>query len=149
MQISNGVDKKGMIKTLSFALIIAFLCIGILGWQYRKIEKEEIPALEEKIEQKSTETALDKFMYLRIAKNESAAMRYLTERAVEQKNKEEFSLVNDFKSYEVLKIEKTAEEKYRYLVKIYEEGGLSNFIEVIALIKILGQYYVDSVEIAG
>ena len=32
---------------------------------------------------------------------------------------------------------------------IYEEGGLSNFIEAIALIKILGQYYIDSVEIAG
>ena len=147
--MENQVDKKGIIKALSFALIIAFLCIGILGWQYRKIEKEQIPALEEKIEQKTTETALDKFMDLRIEKNELAAMRYLTERAVEQKNKEEFSLIDEFKSYEVLKIEKTGGEKYRYLVKIYEEGGLSNFIEAITLIKILGQYYIDSVEIAG
>lgn len=147
--MENQIDKKGIIKALSLALIIAFLSIGILGWQYRKIETEQIPALEEKIEQKSTEIALDKFMDLRIEKNESAAMRYLTERAVEQKNKEEFSLIDNFKSYDVLKVEKMEEEKYRYLVKIYEEGGLSNFVEAITFIKILGQYYVDSVEIAG
>lgn len=149
MQNSDGVDKKGIIKAMFFALIIAFLCIGILGWQYRKIEKEQIPALEEKIEKKSTEALLDKFMQLRIEKNETGAMRYLTEGAVEQVNEQSFALVDDFVSYEILQSEKLAQDRYRFVVKTYEQGMTMNFIEVIILLKILDQYYIDSVELAG
>ena len=132
-----------------FALILAFLCIGILGWQYRQIEKEQIPALEEKIEKRSIEDVLDKFMQLRIEENEIGAMRYLTEGAVEQKMQGEFALVDNFTSYQILNSEKINQDKYRYVVKIFEGDGLVDFVEVITLIKILDQYYIDSVEIAG
>ena len=35
------------------------------------------------------------------------------------------------------------------MIKIYEEGGISDFVEVINLIKILDRYYINSVQIAG
>lgn len=147
--MADQVDKKGILKAMFFALILAFLCIGILGWQYRQIEKEQIPALEEKIEKRSIEDVLDKFMQLRIEENEIGAMRYLTEGAVEQKMQGEFALVDNFTSYQILNSEKINQDKYRYVVKIFEGDGLVDFVEVITLIKILDQYYIDSVEIAG
>lgn len=146
---NQSLDKKGVLKAMFLAILIAFLGIGILGWQYRQLEKERIPALEEKIEKRSTQDVLDKFMQARIEKDEVIAKRYLTEASMEQKLQEEFSLINDFASYEVLKTEKLKQDKYRYIVKIYEEGERSDFVEVIILIRILDRYYIDSVQIAG
>lgn len=147
--MASEVDKKGVIKAMTFAILLAFLGIAILGWQYRRIEKEQIPALEEKIEQKSVELVLEKFMRSRIEKNEIEAMFYLTEGAMEQKNKGEFSLLDNFASFQVISSEKIDEDSYRYAVKIFENGGLNSFVEVVSLIKILDQYYIDSVQIAG
>jgi len=147
--MASEVDKKGVIKAMTLAILLAFLGIAVLGWQYRRIEKEEIPALEEKIEQKSVELVLEKFMRSRIEKNEIEAMFYLTEGAVEQKNKGEFYLLDNFASFQVINSEKIDEDSYHYAVKIFENGGLSTFVEVIRLIKILDQYYIDSVQIAG
>ena len=65
----QSLDKKGVLKAMFLAILIAFLGIGILGWQYRKIEGEKIPAIEEKMEQKSVESFLDRFMEYRIDKN--------------------------------------------------------------------------------
>ena len=143
------LDKKGILKALILAVLISFLGIGILGWQYRQLEKERIPALEEKIEKRSAEDILDGFMEARIDKDEKAAERYLTEASMEQKIQKEFSLVDSFESYETIKAERLEQDKYRYLVKIYEEGGQRDFIEVIILVKILDKYYVSSVQIAG
>jgi len=143
------IDKKGIIKALVFALLLAFLGIGILGWQYRKIETEKVPALEEKIEQKTAESALDKFMHARIGKNEQAALNYLTEVAVEQKNSNEFSLLGDFKTYEILNQDKLSDGRYRFAVKIYDGDKMNDWVEIITLSKILDQYYVDSVEMGG
>ncbi len=149
MQTSNGVDKKGIIKALVFALLLAFLGIGILGWQYRRIETEKIPALEERIEQKTAESTLDKFMNFRIGKNEQAALNYLTEVAMDQKNSNGFSLLGDFKTYEILNQDKLPDGRYRFAVKIYDDDKLNDWVEVIILAKILDQYYIDSVEMGG
>ena len=143
------LDKKGVLKAMFFAILIAFLGIGILGWQYRQIEKEQIPALEEKIEKRSVEDVLDRFMQARIEKDEASALRYLTEVSMEQKNQGEFLLIDNFASFEVLKTEKFDQDNYRYIIKIYEEDGIGDFIEVINLIKILDRYYINSVQIAG
>jgi len=149
MQTSNGVDKKGIIKALIFATFLAFLGIGILGWQYRHIEKEQIPALEEKIEQKSVEAVLEKFMHARIEQNKEISWGYLTERAVEDLNEGKFSLLNNMARYEIMNSEKLALNQYRYAVKIYEKGGVNDFVEIITLVKILDQYYIDSVTLGG
>jgi len=142
-------DKKGIIKALIFALLLAFLGIGILGWQYRKIETEKIPVLEEKIEQKTAESALDKFMRARIGKNEQAALNYLTEFAMEQKNSDRFSLLGDFQTYEILNQDKLPDGRYRFAVKIYDSDEMNDRVEIIILVKILDRYYIDSIELGG
>ncbi|MFH1575838.1 MAG: hypothetical protein ABIB55_02760 [Candidatus Nealsonbacteria bacterium] len=147
--MAEKTDKKGIIKALVFALFLAFLGIGILGWQYRRIESEEVPALEEKLEQKSVEVVLEKFMHSRIQQSEKAVMNYLTERAVEGAATGEFSLLNNMERYEILNSEKLADGRYRYAIKIYEEGEMNDFVEVVIFSKILGQYYIDSVEMGG
>jgi len=147
--MDKEIDKKGIIKTLILALLLAFLGIGILGWQYRKMETEKIPALEEKIEQKTVESVLDKFMRARIGKNEQVALGYLTEVALEQTNNNEFSLLGDFKTYEILNQDKLSDGRYRFAVKIYDSDKMNDWVEVIALTKISGQYYIDSVVMGG
>ena len=94
--MDDSLDKKGILKAMFFALIVAFLCIGILGWQYHRIEKEQIPALEERLEKRTAEDVLNKFMQLRIDKDEVGASRYLTEGSMEQKAQGEFFLINNF-----------------------------------------------------
>jgi len=88
-------------------------------------------------------------MHARIQHNEQIARDYLTERAVEEVAGGQFSLLNKMERYEILNSEKLAEGNYRYAVKIYEDGGRNDFVEVITLTKILDQYYVDSVELGG
>ena len=146
---NNDFDKKGIIKALVFALLLAFLGIGILGWQYRRIESEKVPALEQRLEQKSAEVVLEKFMHARIQQSEKTALNYLTEVAMEQKNSNEFSLLGDFQTYEILNQDKLSDGHYRFAVKIYDGGKMNNWVEIIVLVKILDQYYVDSVEMGG
>ncbi len=133
---------------MALAILIAFLGIGILGWQYRKIEREKIPALEQKMEEKSVESVLDRFMEYRIDKNETRAGGLLTERAMEEKLQNKFVLIDDFSNYEIIKSEKLADGNYRFIVKILEEGA-DDLVEIILLTKIIDKYYIDSVEMAG
>src|SRR3989344_5138363 len=134
--MTESPDKKGIIKAMAIALAAAILGIVILGWQYNQLEKRRLPALEEKIEQNSAQDILRRFL-------ETRADILLTERAMEQKDKGEFVLEDNIKYYEISKVDKLADETYRFQVKV------GNFTEIITLIKILGSYYIDSIETAG
>lgn len=129
-------NKKGVLKAMAIALAVSILGIAILGWQYNRLNNKQLPALEEKIEQNSARDVLRRFL-------ETRADILLTERAMEQKNKGEFVLEENIKYYEILKVDKLADENYRFQVKV------GDFIELINLIKILGSYYIDSIETAG
>lgn len=145
----QAADKKGIMKAMILALAITFLAIVVLGWQYRRIESQQLPALEEKLEKKTAESALDKFMYLRLENNESGAMLCLTERAAQEKEQKEFKLIDGFKNYDVLNSEKLDDGRFRFIVKIYENQGLADFTEIILLLKVGDKYYIDSVQLAG
>lgn len=143
--------KNSSLFVLIFAFLVAFSGIAILSWQYHKISEKEIPSLKETIEQGSVENLVDQFMQYRIEKNENQAMVYLTENAVEQKNQGKFLLINNFKSFEILKTEKISDKAYRSSVKIQEENEGYEIVEIITITKILtlDKYYIDSIEIAG
>lgn len=121
---------------MTAALAAAILGIVILGWQYNQLEKKRLPALEEKIEQNAAQDTLRRYL-------ETRADILLTERAMEQKMKGEFTLEDGVKYYQILKSDKSSEGSYTLTVKI------GNFIGVITLTKILGSYYIDSIETAG
>lgn len=160
-QKPNSFSKE-VLKAIIAAFLLALLAVVILAWQYHRIEKERILGLEGKLEeqkkemeQKSAQDVLDKFILARINKNTAQAIRYLTEGAMEQNLQGEFTLVDNFESYEILKTERLQNDNsqndynFRFIVKIYEEGEMNFLIEVIVLTKILDQYYIDSVEMAG
>jgi len=132
----ENLDKKGVLKAMSVALVAAILGIAVLGWQYNRLEKKQLPALEEKIERNSAQEVLRRFL-------ETRADIFLTERAMEQKIKGEFTLEDSVKYYEILKTDKLADDNYQFSVKV------GDFTEIIILTKILGSYYVDSIETAG
>ena len=132
----DSLDKKGVLKAMSVALVAAILGIAVLGWQYNRLEKKQLPALEEKIERNSAQEVLRRFL-------EKRADIFLTERAMEQKSKGEFILEDNVKYYEILKTDKLADDNYQFSVKV------GDFTEIIILTKILGSYYVDSIETAG
>src|SRR3989344_1101339 len=132
----DSLDKKGVLKAMSVALAAAILGIVVLGWQYNRLAKMQLPALEEKIERNSAQDVLRRFL-------ETRADIFLTERAMEQKSKGEFILEDNVKYYEILKTDKLADDNYQFSVKV------GDFTEIIILTKILGSYYVDSIETAG
>lgn len=147
--MKGEVDKKGIFRALILAVLLAFVGIGVLGWQYKRIEREQIPALEEKIEQKTAESSLEKFLHARIEGNEKTAMAYLTERAVEELTQEKFVLLDGFEKYTILGSEKLFDERYRFIVKMFKDNGQNDYIEIIIMAKVMDQYYVDSVTLGG
>lgn len=134
------------------AFLVAFLGIGILSWQYHKIaekSEQEIHSIKETMEQNLAEDVLNKFMEARLEKKEKQAITYFTENAMEQHLKNEFTLIDNFVSFEILKTEKLENTKFRFIVKIQEENENNEVIEVIIITEILDRYYVDSAQIAG
>jgi len=129
-------SNKQIIKAMIIAMVMAFIGIGILGWQYRCLEKQQLPAIEEKIEQNSAQDVLERFL-------ETRADSLLTEKAMEQKKNNKPFLMEDKGVYEILEIRKLSEGQYQFLVRI------GDYIHLISLVKISGRYYIDSVEIAG
>jgi len=151
-QNSNTLFNKDAWKAIILAVLVVTLVGGILSWQYRRMteeSEERISSLEDVIERGFAQNMLDKFMTARIKKNETQANIFLTERAMEQKIQGKFILIDNFNSYIIFKSEKLEKNKFRFIVKIYKDNIMSEIVEVIALIKILDGYYIDSVEIAG
>ncbi|MBI2626543.1 MAG: hypothetical protein HYW69_03055 [Candidatus Nealsonbacteria bacterium] len=134
--MADEFDKKGIMKAMAVALTISVLGIVVLGWQYRRLEKQQLPALEEKIEQNSAQDVLERFLATR-------ADILLTERAMEQKLQGDFWPEDNLHNYEIVKVEKPANDSYKFVIKA------GDLVEIITLTKILGKYYIDSIEMAG
>ena len=111
------------------------------------LEKEKEHGLKEE----EAQEALRRFMLARIGQNEAIAKFYLTEKAMEQTRLKEFSLIDEFSSYEILEAEKIEEGKYRFIVNMHYKDLPIKLTEIITLLKVLelDEYYVDSIQIAG
>ncbi len=136
-------ENKQIIKGMAIAMVIALAGIGILGWQYHRLEKKRLPALEEEIAKQKEEMAQRAAQYVLEKFLETRDDNLLTERAMEQKNQKELFLIDGDGSYEILGAEKISEKEYQFLVK------MGDYIHIISLIEISNKYYIDSVEIAG
>jgi|GEM_PF-1424657 len=152
------LDKKGVIKAIGIATAVALVGIAIVGWAHYQFEKKQLPALEQAIEEqkeameeRAAQDILRLFMLARIGQNEEMAGLYLTEKAMEQARLEDFFLIDDFSSYEILWGEKLAEGKYRFAAVIRYKELPIELTEIITLIKIpeLDEYYIDSVQMGG
>lgn len=135
-----------VIFIVSFLAMI--LIIQILSWQYKKIEKEDVSNLEQRVEKVVARETLKDFLRARIEENEVQAKVFLAEPAMEDVVKKRVELLDNFKSYDIIQTEKKSEKNFVFLVKLFSENGLGK-IEQIELKKILGKYYVNSIKIPG
>lgn len=143
----NKVIYVILVFSFSFATII--LAAWFLNWLYYQLETQEETSQDQKIEQALAQNSVRDFMRLRIAGNEEEADAYLTESALLQKENSEFDLLNDYTSFEIISTEKTGGNKFRLLVKVNKQIHGAFFVERITVAKILDQYYVEKIEIAG
>jgi hypothetical protein len=144
--------KNSSILALAVSFAAVFLLVWGLSWQYHKIAEQnqgKIETIEQIMEKNSAKEVLNKFMDARIVKQEDQAKIYFTENAMEQYIQNKFVLINDFKSFKISNTERLEDEKFRFVVKIQENNNINEVIEIIAIIKISDQYYINSVEIAG
>jgi len=144
--LKNEKASPWLVLIITFLMMI--LVIQILGWQYNRFAREEISSLEMRTEKNMAQVVLRDFLNARIAKNESQAKILLTERAMEGVSKEGVELINDLKSFEILKGESVGESDFSFLVKIYHQNGTES-IELIRVTKILERYYIDSIQLPG
>ena len=140
---------SGVWKAL--AITIGILVVGelLLAWQYHQLENRRIAKLEVQLEEKSAQDVLEAFLDSRISHNEIKTTRYLTENSNEQKESGEFPFFGEFEDYKIRSKEKTGEGEFRFQVEILQKDTMPSQLEVITLLKILGDYYIDSIELAG
>ena len=145
--------KNSFIPALVVSFIAVFLLIAGLSWQYHqltdKTQQEEIETIEQTMERIAAKDVLNKFMDARLDKQEEQAKIYFTENAMEQYLQNEFVLIDGFQSFKILSAEKLEDTKFRFSVNIQESDGVNNIIEVITIIKISDQYYIDFIILAG
>ncbi len=151
--LGKHVLKNSALRAILFA--VALLVAGelLLAWQYQRLEKGRLADLEQKVqehqqtmEERDAQGVLEKFLEARVMGDEQRAFRYITEEAALQRQQGlfEFSGAQDYK---ILKKEKLQEGIFRFQVEIKRDSLKQ--IEIIVLQKISGEYYVNSVQLAG
>lgn len=139
-------------------IALAVLIVGqlILVWQYNRLEKERLQKLEEEFaaqkqefQEQMAEDVLTAFLDARIAREEQKALRYVTEQAMQQHAEGAFVLLGEFTDYEIQRKEKLDETTFRFYILLTGENKLPPQVEILRVTKILGEYYIDSVELGG
>ena len=151
--LKDRILNKSPWRAILFA--VALLVVGemLLAWQYQRLEKGRVADLEQKVQEqehmmeaRDAQGVLEKFLEARAAGDEQRASRHVTEEAMQQLQQElfEFSGAQDYK---ILKKEKLGEGVFRFQVEITRDGLKQ--LELIEVQKVSGEYYVNSVQLAG
>jgi len=140
-------------RAILIAIILLIAGELLLAWQYNRLESGRIADIEEKIEeqQKTIEVqaargTLRDFLDARVAGDENRIGSYVTEQSMQLRNEGQFELF-EVLSYEIVQSDKLGDTSFRFQVKISRDRLQQ--IELIDVTKILDQYYINSVELAG
>lgn len=124
--------------------------LDVYAGDIEKIEQEIAKKVEAR--QKLAEGLLNEFMDSRFKMDEAKALIYLTENAREQflGLEPELTLVNaNFLSFEISQLRKIDETKFRFIVETKIKGEPGYSVEAIDVVDIMGDFFIDSVELAG
>jgi len=153
VRLGKYVLKNSALRAVIFAVALLVLGEMALAWQYQRLEKGRLAELEQKVqeqqqtmEERDAQSVLEKFLEARVAGDEQKASRYVTEEAMQQLEQGlfEFSGVQDYK---ILKKEELDAGIFRFQVEITRDGFKQ--MELIEVRKLSGEYYVNSVQLAG
>ena len=151
--VRDRLIKKSPWQILLLAVVILVVGQSLLVWQYRRLEGERMRELEQRqatveqqMEERAAQGALREFLEARVAGDEVRASRYITEQAALQRQQR----VSEFfgvQNYEIQEKEKLEEGSFRFRVELMRDRLKQ--IELIELLKIGENYYVNSVQLAG
>lgn len=144
--------QKGPWQALFLAVTILAIGQMTLLWQYRRLEGKRIQELEQRqaiveqqIEERAAHDTLREFLEARIA-GDAKAFRYVTEQAALQYQQGAFEVFGA-QNYEVQEGEKLGEEMFRFRVELIRDRVKQ--VEIVEVLKIGENYYVNSVQLAG
>jgi len=140
-------------RAILLAVVLLVLGELLLAWQYRQLEEGRLAELEQRveeqaqtIEERAAQDALRDFMDARVSTNEQRALRYVTEEAALQRQQGvfEFFGVEDYSIQDKIKLD---EGVFQFQVEITRDRLKQ--IELVEMKKISGEYYINSVQLAG
>ena len=153
ISLRERFSKNNPLRAIFFAVALLVLGELFLAWQYQRLEKGRLAELEQKVqehqqtmEERDAEGVLEKFLEARVMGDEQRAFRYVTEEVAFQRQQGLFEF-SGVQNYKILKKEKLDEQIFRFQVEITRDGLKQ--IELIEVRKFSGEYYVNSVQLAG
>lgn len=149
-------DKKGTSENVFYVpssdkiKILAKNCfyLEVFSGKLEEIEKK----LNQKIElkQKNAEDLLNEFLKARMENEREKALGFLTENARYQYERGTWKLTDpNFSSYNIVQVRKIDETRFKFVVEIAVKEQPGPTVEIIDVIEILGNFFIDSVQLPG
>lgn len=153
MEKDNRFFSKDAWRAVLIALVLVIGGELILAWQYNRLEQKRIPQIEQELqrqreeaEKEKAELVLTAFLDARIAKDSTKITRYITEQAALQRQEGAFEFFG-VQNYEIQERGELGEGAFRFRVELTRDRLKQ--IEIVELVKIGENYYVNSVQLAG
>ena len=140
-------NKAWMALLLAIILVVAGELV--LAWQYRRLETERLPRIEQELAQRNAKDILIVFLQARIAENENRARAFLTEVSVLELEENQFELFLPFDTFEIQSVTSLNSGSFLFQTAFFNSRGIIVNLELIEIVEILGEYYINSIQIAG
>ena len=156
MREDNSLFNKRAWVALLLAIVLVVAGELILAWQYQRLERSRLPQIEAELarqdrilQERDAKDILVLFLDSRLSGNEAKALSYLTEQSVEELERNQFSLFGDFVSYEIQDAKLMEDGVFRFQTAFLNTQGIVVQLELIEVMEILEDYYINSVVFAG
>ena len=140
-------------KRAWMALLLAIILVVagelVLAWQYQRLETERLPRIEQELAQRNAKDILIVFLQARLAENEDRARAFLTEVSVLELETNQFELFLPFDSFEIQSITSSDTGSFLFKTAFFDARGIMVSLELIEIVEILEEYYINSIQIAG
>ena len=121
----------------------------VLAWQYRRLETERLPRIEQELAQRNAKDALVVSLEARVAGHEDRTRAFLTEVSVLELETGQFELFLPFSAFEIQSSTSLPNGTFLFQTALLDARGIIINLELIEIVEILGEYYVNSIQIAG
>jgi hypothetical protein len=153
MNIRNQLYKGSPIQAVGLAVVLLVVGELLLVWQYNNFKERHIAEVEEKLqeqeqlfEEREARDALEGFFEARLDQDEKRFVRYVTEETMLQRDRGVFEPYG-VENYKINSKEQVANGLFLFQIAVTQDR--LEHIEFVEVRKILEQYYVNSVELAG
>lgn len=148
MQEHSFFNKKAWMALL-LAIILVVAGELVLAWQYQRLETERLPRIEQELAERNAKDVLVVFLEARLTENEDRTRTFLTEVSVLELEKGQFELFFPFQTFEIQSVTISDSGAFVFQTAFFNARGIIVNLELIEVVQILGEYYINSIQIAG